>query len=354
MDGAIRIRAEGARTYLDGVRAMSWATGEMCEFVMALTRMLDCVGSDVAYHYPMGVTGVAFRFTMGAELWNPGFYGFGSVSPDPQELVRRAFAAVGYRYHPYPGGDHEDDMRRIADSIDRGVAVMASGHLVDASDWVLITGYEEPGDALLGSSPYGGGDGLGGYDAITGWHENLKSYIILGAGCKAAAPEAVYIEALSLAVELMQPHHVVNPYAGLSAYEVLAAALRHEQFPEQAERQEDQPWFRYLCLLCYNMMLDDHRSAPPFLRDAAGVLPECGAGLTRAAECYDRSCGLRDRLESIIRSDFSPEAQKRVLDRDVREQYARTILQIRDSDAEAIGHIEQALSAAGLSPGAPR
>ena len=49
---------------------------------MALLRTLACVGEEVPYHYVMGVTGVAFRFTFGPEHWNPGFYGFGGVGPD--------------------------------------------------------------------------------------------------------------------------------------------------------------------------------------------------------------------------------------------------------------------------------
>lgn len=52
-----------------------------------LTRTLACVGEAVPYHTVMGVTGVAFRFAMGPELWNPGFYGFENVAPDVQDLM---------------------------------------------------------------------------------------------------------------------------------------------------------------------------------------------------------------------------------------------------------------------------
>ena len=86
MATAVTIRTEGDRIYLSGIKPLNWGTGEMCEFASALTRTLACVGEDVPYHYVMGVTGVAFRFTMGPELWNPGFYGFSGVSPDVQEL----------------------------------------------------------------------------------------------------------------------------------------------------------------------------------------------------------------------------------------------------------------------------
>ena len=79
MDKPIRVRTEGTRTYLEGIEPMSWGAGEMCEFASAPTSMLRCVGEEVPYHYVMGVTGVAFRFTFGPEFWNPGFYGFEGV-----------------------------------------------------------------------------------------------------------------------------------------------------------------------------------------------------------------------------------------------------------------------------------
>jgi len=169
---AISVKTEDNRTYLEGVKPLDWGTGEMCEFASALTRTLSCVGEDVPYHYVMGVTGVAFRFTMGRELWNPGFYGFEGVSSDVHDLIRRAFAAVGYGYRWYPKGDRADDLRRITDSIGRGVAVMLRGHVVDASDWALITGYEDTGETLFGSSPYGGANRFKGYDAMADWHAN--------------------------------------------------------------------------------------------------------------------------------------------------------------------------------------
>ena len=157
----------------------------------------------------------------------------------------------------------------------------------------------------------------------------------------------IYTEALRLAVALVRTPQVADRYTGLKAYEVLAAALRDQEFPEDAERKEDQPGFRYLCILCYNMMLDDHKSAARFLRDAAEALPECRAELSRAADCYERSCELRDQLEGIVESDFSPDAQRQLLDPDVRDNYARTILQIRDAEEQGSSHTEQALAVPG-------
>jgi len=344
MPTPVSVKSEGNRTYLEGVRPLDWGAGEMCEFASALTRTLECVGEDVPYHYVMGVTGVAFRFTMGPELWNPGFYGFEGVSPDVHDLIRRAFVAVGHEYEWYPKGDRADDLQRIGRSIDRGVAVMLSGHVVDASDWALVTGYESGGDTLFGSSPYGGANRFKGWDPMPDWHAKTREYIIVGGKRERPAAATIYSEALRLAVDLVRPPDADSPYTGLRAYDVLVSALREEEYPDDLDRHEGDLWFRYLCLLCYNMMLDDHASAPPFLRDAAEGLPATGAALIEAAGCYDRSFGLREQLEAVLPSDFSLEAQKRVMAPAVREQFAQIILQIRDVEDEGITHIEQALT----------
>ena len=346
MTSPIAARTEGTKVYLDGVEPMTWGGGEMCEFASALTRMLACVGDHVPYHYVMGVTGVAFRFTIGSELWNPGFYGFENVAADAHDLVRRAFAAVGYGYHLHAAGDMADDLARIAGSIERGVAVMLKGNVIDASDWALITGTD--GDVLLGTSPYSPGERgeqFKGYDVVRGWHPKTREYILLGEKGERPPDADIYAEALRLAVRLVRTPKVGDRFTGLRAYEALAAELREEEFRKNARDKDAWLWFGYLCLLCYNMMLDDHRSAEPFLKDAAGALPECAAELAEAAECYERSLALRDELEAILPSNFSQEAQQKLLDRSVRDAFACALLEIRDAEETGIACIEQALAA---------
>lgn len=339
MATAVKVMRDGAKVYLEGLTPRFWSAGEMCEFASAFTCTLECVGEEVPYHYVMGVTGVAFRFTFGAELWNPGFYGFAAVAADVHDLIHRAFAAVGYGYSHYTPGDRPEDLRRIRDSIDCGVAVMLKGNVIDASDWVIITGTD--GDALLGTSPYspyGGCEKFRDFDFIREWHLKTEGYLILGEKKGQCPPSAdIYSDALRLAVDLVRTPQVDNRITGLRGYEVLASALREEEYTE------DTLSWRYLCLLCYNMMLDDHQCAAPFLRDAGRVLPGCANHLLEAAGHYERSCELRNRLEELLPSNFSDEAQKRVLDANVRDEYARVILEIRDVDESGISCIEQAL-----------
>lgn len=342
----VEVKTEGTKVYLDGVEPMCWSTGEMCEFAAALTRTLACVGDDVPYHYIMGVTGVAFRFTIGSELWDPGFYGFENVAADVHDLIGRAFAAVGYGYHLHAKGDMADDLARITASIDAGVTVMLKGNVIDASDWALITGYD--GDGLTGMSPYaphGGDERFGDHVIVPQWHPETREYVLLGDKVERPPAADIYADALRLAVELVRTPQVGDRYTGLKAYEALAAELREGEFREDAEGTEAALGFRYLCLLCYNMMLDDHRAAAPFLRDAADALPQCASALADAIEHYERSCHLRDGLDAILPSNFSPEAQQLLLDPAVRNDFARVLLEIRDAHEAGIACIEQALEA---------
>ena len=353
MTTTTEVRTDGTRTYLADIGRNWWGEGEMCEFASALTRTLGCVGEDVPYHTVLGVTGVAFRFTIGSEMWNPGFYGFENVAADAHDLIRRAFAAVGYRYQLHPKGDMADDLARIARSIARGVAVMLRGNVIDASDWALITGTD--GDVLLGTSPYSPGERgeqFQGYDVIRGWHPKTREYILLGEKGEQPPAADLYADALRLAVELVRTPQVGDRHTGLRAYEVLAAELRRDEFRGDARAKDDWLWFGYLCLLCYNMMLDDHRAAAPFLRDAAAVLPQGAPALAEAAEHYERSCRLRDGLEEILPNNFSQEAQQRLLDRSVRDEFARVLLEIRGAEEAGIACIEQALEA--CQRGGPR
>lgn len=53
------IKKEGSKVYLEGVRKVSWDTGEMCEFASALVSAMQCLGERVPYYYVMGTSGVA-------------------------------------------------------------------------------------------------------------------------------------------------------------------------------------------------------------------------------------------------------------------------------------------------------
>ncbi|MFC1718797.1 hypothetical protein ACFL6S_34415 [Candidatus Poribacteria bacterium] len=341
------IKKEGRKVYIEGVRKISWATGEMCEFASALTAALECLGEEISYHFAMGTSGVAFRFVMSPGEWNPGSYSIRNFSEDPNEPIHRAFEAIGYEFALFERTTKQDDMSRITNSIDRGIPVLAFG-VVGPSDCCIIAGYDEDGEVLLGWSTYQNipddhniPHDPTGYFRKPGWHEGLHGYILIGAKVEYWPLREIYLDALKWAVNLVRTPKVGDRCAGLEAYGVWAEEMTQEKHFPMGDKQVIAS--RYLGTSIYMTMLDDHRSAVPFLRQVIEKERDLAPGLSLAVDCYAEACRLRNSLDDYIKEDFSEEAQRRIADPDIRRAYAHIVLQIRDKEAEGIGHIERVL-----------
>ncbi|MGE5530114.1 MAG: hypothetical protein ACM3X6_13385 [Patescibacteria group bacterium] len=91
------IKTEGDKVYLEGVKRISWDTGEMCEFTSALVAALGCLGEDVSYHYcdgyvgalPSGSRSIPAHRTLGTN-------GIRNIAADQYEPINRAMKAVGH------------------------------------------------------------------------------------------------------------------------------------------------------------------------------------------------------------------------------------------------------------------
>jgi hypothetical protein len=348
------VKGEGRRAYIEGVRRISWDTGEMCEFASVLTSAMECLGENVPYHYVMGTSGAAFRFTLNPGEWDFGNYGIRNISEDPYEPIRRAVEAVGYEYALCARSSRPEDTARITASIDRGVPVPASG-VVGPSDCCIITGYDDDGDVLMGWSTYQDipddhniPHDSTGYFRKPGWHDNLGGYILIGAKRERPPQRATYLSALRWAVHLMRtprkgPRHVT----GLEGLSVWAEEMTQERYFPVGDDQA--LGMRYVSAAINMTMLRDHLSAAPFLRQAAQDEPDLAPGLAPAIACYTEVYALRDRLDVLMSDNFSPNAMKAIADPEVRRAYADVVLQIRDKEAEAIVHIAGLLAALGDS-----
>lgn len=345
------VRKEGKKVYIEGVRKVSWDTGEVCEFASALTAALACLGEDVPYYYVMGASGVAFRFTLDPGQWEPGNYSIRNISADPYEPIRRAFEAVGYEWTLHEKGSKAEDMARITTSIDGGTPVLAFG-VVGPSDCCIVTGYDEDGEVLLGWSTYQNipddhnvPHDPTGYFRKPGWHDNLPGYMVIGNKVARRPLHEMYLDALHWAVHLARTPRVGRNYAGLAGLRLWAEEMTDPRyFPEG---DEDVLGWRYLSTSINMTMLNDHRSAAPFLRQAAEQLPDLAPALLLAADEYTEACRLRNSLDQYIKEDFSPEALRGIADASARQAYARILVQIYDEEEKAIGQIGRALELLG-------
>ncbi len=348
------IITEGAKTTIQGVRRISWDTGEMCEFASALTAALACQGEAVPYHDVMGVSGAAFRFTLAPGCWDFGNYGIRNISADPDEPMRRAIEAAGYEYTLYTNGQKAQDVARITASIAAGVPVLAYP-VVGPSDCCIITGYDEGGEVLLGWSTYQDipddhniPHDPTGYFRKPGWHDNLAGYIVLGAKVESPPRREIYLSALRWAVHLLRtPALRPGRATGLEGLRVWAEEMTQAQYFPAGDEQV--LGLRYVSAAINMTMLRDHLSAAPFLSQAAEEEPDLAPGLAPAIACYTEVSRLRERLDNLMSDNFAPAAMRAIADPTIRRAYADILLQIRDQEAEAASHLTQLLASLGAA-----
>ena len=345
------VKKEGSKVYIEGVRQVTWDTGEMCEFASCLVVALQALGEDISYEYVMGTSGVAFRFTINPGQFDFGNYSIYSVSPDCEDPIRRAIEAAGYGYRSYARGDRAEDRARILASIDQGVAVPAYP-VVGPSNYSVVTGYDEGGEVLLGWSTFQNipddhdiPPDTTGYFRKPGWHDNLTGYIILGEKQARRPLRAVYLDALRWAVCLARTPQMGIKNTGLEGLRVWADEMTQDAYYPK-EDINLLSW-RYLATTLNITQLRDHESAEPFLRQVAVDVPDFAPELTLAAGCYGQMKRLRQQMNDLISDDFSELALKGIGEPEVRRAFAQKILEIRDQEALAVSHFEDLLARCG-------
>lgn len=342
---------ENAKVYIEGVRKISWDTGEMSEFASSVVSALNSLGEQIPYTFVMGVSGSAFRATINPGEWDFGNYSVRNITADPYDPVRRSLAAVGYEASIYAKGNHQEDTARIVASIDRGVPVIAFG-VVGPSDAVVIAGYDQDGDVLLGWSTYQDipddhtePHDVTGYFRKTGWHDAMHAYLMIGSKVERPPVRAIYLDAFQSALHLLRTPQLESKATGLEGLKVWADEMNQAQyFPAD---DHDLVGWRYVSVAVNMTMLRDHCLAEPFLRQASADVPDFAPELSQAANCYAEVRRIVDEMSEIISDNFSEKAMQAIHDPQMRKAYAEGILRIRDAEAEAAGHLENLLARQG-------
>ena len=345
------VRKKDGKVYIEGVRKVSWDTGEMCEFASSFVSAAASLGDDIPYHYVMGTSGAAFRFTIDPGEWDFGNYSIRNISADTYAPVRRAIEAAGYAYTLYEPGSFEDDAAKILQSIELGSPVLAFG-VVGPSDCCIITGYDEGGKVLLGWSTYQDipddhniPHDATGYFRKPGWHENIHGYIIIGAKLGRPPLRVVYLHALKWAVHLLRTQAMGRKATGLRAMQVWAEEMTQAKYFPAGD--DEVVGMHYVSAAVNMTMLRDHCLAEPFLRKAVEDVPEYAPELSRAADSYAKVKRIRSGMDDLIGDNFSEQAMKAIADAEMRRKYSDAILRIRDAEADAVTSIEQVLKRCG-------
>jgi hypothetical protein len=345
------IKKERKKVYIEGVRRISWDTGEMCEFASALVSAMLCLGEDIPYDYVMGTSGVAFRFTLNPGEWDFGNYSVRNIAADADEPIRCALDATGYAYTLCEKTTWRDDAAHILASIDRGIPVLAYG-MVGPSDCCIITGYDQDGEVLLGWSTYQDipqdhsiPHDATGYFRKPGWYDKLHGYILIGDKKERQPLRAIYLDALKWATHLMQTPTMGDKLTGLEALRAWAEEMTQEKYFPAGD--EETLGGRYVSVAINMTMLRDHCSAEAFLKHVIADVPDFEPELSLAAGCYADVKRIRNGMDDLIGDNFSEQAMKAIAVPDTRRAYADAILQIRDVEQKAVTHIEQLIERCG-------
>ena len=316
---------------------MSWDTGEMCEFASAFVRAAKCIDINVDYSYATGISGAAFRFVLDEQIWNPGNYGIQNFTADPVEPIAAACESVGIAHNYRAPSTFNEDREAIVSSISDGVPVVAFG-VVGPSDAVIITGFDDEGDTLLGWSTFQDipddhdvPHDTTGYFRKPEWHGSLRGYVMLRTKKKAVDKYEITANALKRIVRIIETPELPGRVCGIEALSAWEAILRNGDYFDVDT--ETFAW-RYLCFTINTTMLLDQLCATSFLDSIVPEVPMCEKMIQTASDLCRLNAETIKRGRSTISDDFSSRAQENLRNPQVRGEYAGFVREIRDRTTE--------------------
>lgn len=327
---------------LDGVENIEWKKGCNC-FSGSVVACMRFLKEDVTYNFVAGVSGAAFHIQW---AWEPD-----NCAPEVtlgEELIRRAFWALGYEYtliedfeKVAPESSEAAWRQRIINNIDKGYPIIARG-VVGPPECCVIAGYAQEGDILLGRSYFY--KDSHGYFRQADWYKDCYGLIEIGKKLEAPPRSEVIHKTLEWAVELARTPEMNGRATGLAAYDVWADALgRDEDFPE-----DDMDILTLRCMATINdgfgYLADVRWAAGGFLESIAEECGEAAADLKAAAQAYKEESGLHCKGMKSGPNSFAPDEEKRrIANRDLRCEMADFVRKAGAKAHEAVGFLECAL-----------
>ncbi|MFC2164085.1 hypothetical protein ACFLT2_03700 [Acidobacteriota bacterium] len=310
---------------------------------------------DSAYVFLMGTTGGAFRLS-----WKPGWYmgnpSFTLMSDNPLEPYYKGLKSVGYSYEILEKQDSlfsEKHLRHlIMESIQKkGRPVIANGVVGPPVD-CLITGFDEGGEVLIGWSYFQRAKEFSadvefepsGYFRKRNWFKDVYRLILLGEKKRRPPRKGVYKDALQLAIGLSRTPIVQEDCnSGLAAYEAWANAI--SQDAEFTDKKVKELHHRYHVHMDASGTIAEGRwYAYQFLQKVMEDVDCPKDEIEAAAKCYEAEHTLMWQLWGLVGGPgASVKKAKMFKDSEIRQKSAEIILQARDQDEKAVGHLELAL-----------
>lgn len=360
------------RLLLEGVRRVSFnTTGNDCPETIPFPACLASALRYLGEEYPwlpiqahnrtwrlnyanvhiLGASGMAFGL-LWREGWHPDNVDAMFVA-DPRDIIRRAFAAVGYAYEIVEKTGAEDDEARyrhkIKESLNAGRPVLAFG-IIGPPECCLITGYDEGGDLLMGwnyfqDHPYFGARvelEPGGQFRRRDWFRETHTLILIGAKSRRPDDREIVRDALRWALEVSRTPMRYGRHSGFAAYTAWA-----DQLTDDTAFVADDPDVlrqRHEVHHTQTGTLAELRAwAAQFLLHLAESEPAMAGEFRAAADCYNAEHDLMWKIWDLAGGHMNRDAHLNFARPEVRRQIIPVILNARELDEQAATHLERAL-----------
>lgn len=273
---------------------------------------------------------------------------------DPGEVIRRAFAAVGYTYEIVhktgAPGDEQLYRQRIKESLMNGKPALAFG-VVGPPECCLITGYDEGGDVVIGWNFF---QGMPPFNAgvefePTGlfrkrdWFKDTWSLIIIGEKTDRPEIQQLNRETLQWGLQIGRPNFLYDHHIGHAAYAAWARQISDDSAfagqPEAVQRERHDVHNNVV-----GMLAECRWFGAQWLRFIAQAEPAMAAELLAAAACFEQEHDLMWKIWGAVGGNGHPDAWRALVSPAVRRQITGLILQAQAQDIEAAAHLERALA----------
>jgi hypothetical protein len=323
------------RNVIPGLRKVDWSdVARQNEFLNCVISVMAKFGKTYQYDDLACISGCAFRACSPLHEINPGVY---HVIND-SAVITHTFKMLGYHVSLNTRSEYETDKKLIMDSIDKGISVLTFDGVVNCSECCLISGYDDNGDVLLGYNPFmyveddhnEPADSTG-YFRKSRWHDGYfynsnGRILIIGAQTASLSNEEIIKESLKMAVKLIRgtASHTTDYVTGYAG---------HTRYAELVCNDTDDYLLLYLMIVCNNNLYQDKLYVAPYLRKAKNILKDKADILEQCVKIYDQIANLRCEMPQYVAEDFS--LGKRILDKEIRNQYAQRVYAIRDLEKSA-------------------
>jgi len=285
-------------------------------------------------------------------LWKEGWHMDNAdhmLAADPGEIIRRAFASVGYGYEIiHKTGDEMLYRQKIKESLERGVPALAFG-VVGPPECCLITGYDDDGDVLIGWNffqhmpPFNTGVTFepDGKFRKAGWFQDTWSLIIIGEKTARPEPHALNRDTLGWALQVARNPMLYERHCGHAAYIAWARQLEEDftGYDEGALRERHDAHNNVVGVLA-----ECRWWGAQWLRYIAKDEPAMADELLAVAGCFEKEHDLMWKVWGLVGGNGHPDAWQPFARPEVRQAIGAVILEARELDVKAAAHIEAALA----------